>query len=238
MGMARFRPDSRDEKMTQEIRIITLPMPYKLGLVNCYLVKKDTGFFLVDTGFSNARLALEKELESAGCMPGQLKLILITHGDFDHTGNCAFLREKYGAKIAIHAEDAGLVESGDMFHNRKSGNPFIGKISNLIFYLKKADKFKPDIQLVESFDLQEYGFDAKTLALPGHSKGSMGFMISTGDLFCGDLLTNMGRPALNTLVDDREQIKASLLRLKALSIQTIFPGHGKPFTLADLVEGK
>jgi hydroxyacylglutathione hydrolase len=224
--------------MTQEIRIISLPMPYKLGLVNCYLVKTEAGFFLVDTGFSNARPALDKELESAGCVPGQLKLILITHGDFDHTGNCAFIREKYGAQIAMHPDDTGMVERGDMFWNRKSGKAFIGKISNLIFNLKKSDRFQPDRMLADGLDLNPYGLNAKILYVPGHSKGSCAVLTAAGDLFCGDLLTNMGRPALNTLVDDREQIKASLLRLKALSIQTIFPGHGKPFTLADLVEGK
>ncbi|RLI67201.1 hypothetical protein DRO91_10540, partial [Candidatus Heimdallarchaeota archaeon] len=30
---------------------------------------------------------LERELEKAGCKPGDLKLVVLTHGDFDHTGN-------------------------------------------------------------------------------------------------------------------------------------------------------
>jgi len=69
-------------------------LPYKLGGVNCYLIETDTGYILIDTGGSNKRTDLEKELESAGCQPGNLKLIVLTHGDFDHTGNAAYLRKK------------------------------------------------------------------------------------------------------------------------------------------------
>ncbi|HUW96157.1 MAG TPA: MBL fold metallo-hydrolase [Anaerolineae bacterium] len=108
--------------MRPQIRTISLSLPYRLGSVNCYLIETDTGFVLIDTGGSNKRADLEKELESAGCMPADLELIVLTHGDFDHTGNCAFLREKFRTKIAMHPDDSGMVERGDMFSNRESGN--------------------------------------------------------------------------------------------------------------------
>ncbi len=65
------------------------------------------------------RDALEKELENAGCKPGNLQLIVLTHGDTDHAGNCAYLREKYGAQIAMHSDDSGMVERGYPSWNRK-----------------------------------------------------------------------------------------------------------------------
>src|SRR4030066_485477 len=105
--------------MPQEIKTIRLPLPYHLGSVNCYLIATDIGYILIDTGGSNGRADLEKELESAGCRPGHLRLIVLTHGDFDHTGNAAYLREEFGARIAMHYDDSGMVERGDMFWNRK-----------------------------------------------------------------------------------------------------------------------
>ncbi len=69
--------------MPQEIKTIRLLLPYHLGSVNCYLIETDTGYILIDTGGSNKRTDLEKELASAGCKPGYLKLIVLTHGDFD-----------------------------------------------------------------------------------------------------------------------------------------------------------
>jgi glyoxylase-like metal-dependent hydrolase (beta-lactamase superfamily II) len=49
---------------------------------------------------------------AAGCLPDKLKLIVVTHGDFDHVGNCAKLQQKYKSRIAIHKEDSQLVEHG------------------------------------------------------------------------------------------------------------------------------
>jgi hydroxyacylglutathione hydrolase len=59
--------------MTLEIKTINL------GGVNCYLVKAGDGYILIDTGFSSKRAYLEKELESAGVMPGNLTFIISTH---------------------------------------------------------------------------------------------------------------------------------------------------------------
>ena len=77
--------------MSTKLKTITLPLPYKLGTVNCYLIETDTGYILIDTGCSNKRTELEKELERAGCKPDNLKLIVLTHGDFDHTSNACLL---------------------------------------------------------------------------------------------------------------------------------------------------
>jgi hydroxyacylglutathione hydrolase len=209
-----------------------------LGGVNCYLVKTDTGFILIDTGFSSKRGGLEMELESAGCKPGNLVLILITHADSDHSGNAAFLREKYGAKIAIHRGESEVVERGDMLLSRKK-RPFLTRIVLPFFRLGESDRFKPDFTIEDRYDLSEYGFDAQVLHIPGHSIGSVGILTADGDpsvgsgqaLFCGELLTNTGKPALNSLMDDPAAANASFERLKRLEIQTVYPGHGKPFTM-------
>jgi glyoxylase-like metal-dependent hydrolase (beta-lactamase superfamily II) len=77
--------------------------------VNCYLIKTKYEFILVDSGFSNQRSkiesALNSALNSAGVQHGNLRLILLTHGDFDHAGNCAYLHDKYQSKIAMHKDD-------------------------------------------------------------------------------------------------------------------------------------
>ena len=94
--------------MSFKCKTITLSLPFRLGSVNCYLLEaNDTGYILIDTGGSKKRKELEKTLEREGCKPGNLILIIITHGDFDHTGNASYLRNKYGVKIAMHHEDSG-----------------------------------------------------------------------------------------------------------------------------------
>jgi glyoxylase-like metal-dependent hydrolase (beta-lactamase superfamily II) len=219
--------------MSQKIKTINL------GGVNCYLVKASDGYILIDTGFSSKRAYLEKELESAGVMLGNLKLIILTHGDSDHADNCVYLRKKYGAKIAMHYDDSGMVEHGDMSWNRKAKPDKISitfKFITLIFgRLGKSNKFntfKPDIYLEEGRSLSEYGLNAEVLHLPGHSKGSIGILSTAGDLFCGDLLYNM---AGFSFIDNMADFCASIEKLKNLNIKTVYPGHGKPFQMSSSI---
>lgn len=217
--------------MPQEIKIISL------SGVNCYLVKTGSGCILIDTGFPSKRAVLERELASAGCQPGNLKLVILTHGDLDHAGNCAYLREKYGTKIAMHYDDSGMVERGDMRWNRKAKPDkfsIIFRIMSLMapfFRPGKFETFKPDIYVEDGQALAEYGFDAKVLHLPGHSKGSLGILTTGGGLFCGDLLYNiLGKPGIR-FIDDLADFNASVEKLKKLNIKTVYPGHGKPFSI-------
>ena len=196
---------------------------------NCYLLKTDNGFVLIDTGRKSKRKKLEQELVNGGCKPGNLDLIILTHGDFDHTGNCAYLREKYDTKIAMHQHDIGMVEYGDMFWNRQTGNILIKKLINLTF---KIRRFKPDFEVDEKSDLFKYGLNAKVLHLPGHSKGSIGILTSDKNLFCGDLFTNQKNPEPNSLVDNINDLHESIEKVKRLDLKTVYPGHGKPFQMS------
>jgi glyoxylase-like metal-dependent hydrolase (beta-lactamase superfamily II) len=217
--------------MTREIKTISLSLPYKLGSVNCYLIETQTGYILIDTGCPNKRTYLEKELESAGCMPGSLKLIILTHGDFDHTGNAAYLRKRFDSKIAMHYADSGMAERGDIFSNRGKRNLFIRMIAPSLFRFGKAERFEPDSSIGDGDNLSEYGFDAEVFHIPGHSKGSIGIMTADGDLFCGDLFINRDKPVLNHLIDDLVAANDSVQKLKSLRINTVYPGHGKPFPM-------
>ncbi len=196
---------------------------------NCYLLKTDKGFILIDTGGKSKRRKLEQDLVSKGCRPGDLDLIILTHGDFDHTGNCAYLREKYDTIIAMHHYDVGMVEYGDMFWNRQTGNIFIKKLVNLLF---KIRRFKPDFELDENSNLSKYGLNGKVLYLPGHSKGSIGILTSDKNLFCGDLFTNQKKPEPNSLVDNLPELNESIDKVKSLEINTVYPGHGQPFHMS------
>jgi len=223
--------------MTLEINIITTPFVFNTS-VNCYLVRTGDRFVLIDTGMAKNRSAIEKELENAGCQPGNLTLIVLTHGDFDHCGNAAYLQKKLSAQIAMHEDDSGMVERGDMLWNRSKQNILIRIFFRLFFRLSKSDRFKPDLCIDEGYDFSGYGFDAKVLEIPGHSKGSIGILTASGDLFCGDLLVNTDKPVKNTLVDDSVELDASVEKLKTLKIKTVYPGHGKPFQIEQFIENK
>ncbi len=229
----------------QEIKRISLPLPYRLGAVNCYLIETGTGFVLIDTGCASQRANLEKALASAGCRPGDLKLIVLTHGDFDHTGNAAPLRGKLGAPIAMHQGDAGMAERGDMFSNRQKGNALLRAISPLLFGFGRAERFVPDLYVDDGDDLWAYGLAAQVVHTPGHSSGSIGVLATSGScagparaLFCGDLLENAGQPAYNSIMDDDAAAQASVEKLGGIAIGTVYPGHGQPFAWEQFVQAR
>ena len=211
--------------MNDKIKII------ELDFVKAFLVKAKDGFVLIDTGMPYHWERLEAELIATGCLPSKLKLVIITHGDRDHIGNCAKLQEKYKAKIAMHEADAFIAEDG-VFLKRKV-RTLAGRILILLSKLRRQkitlQKFKPDILLKDGQDLEEYEFRAKIIHLPGHTKGSIGILTEEGDLFAGDTFVNSKKPDIAIFIDNFQELKNSVEKLKKLSIKKIYPGHGKPF---------
>jgi hydroxyacylglutathione hydrolase len=230
----------RRDQETADVRPIEFPMRLagiRLGTVNCYLLRAGTGYVLVDTGFASNRAGLERELDEGGCRPGDLRLIVMTHGDLDHTGNGAYLRRKYHAGIAMHRDEFAVTENGDDTLSRRMTLPrrvfsrVTIKVLALLIRSGRFERFRPGLAVDDGYDLAEYGLDAKVLHLPGHSRGSIGILTADGDLFCGDLLWNMRGPDTHPIVDDPAELTASVERLKSLGVGMVYPGHGKPFRL-------
>jgi glyoxylase-like metal-dependent hydrolase (beta-lactamase superfamily II) len=212
------------ETMTEGTR------PIKLGYVNAYLVDAGDGYVLIDTGVPKQQARLERELAGAGCLPSKLRLVIITHGDVDHTGNGAMLQRKYGAKIAMHPADVDMVRIGPSAGRRS--RHFLGRV---LLWLGntlsgKVERFQPDVLLEDGQSLVGYGLAAKVLHTPGHTRGSVVVLTDDGRLFAGDTLTNRTRPGRGPFVDCEEDLQRSLARLRQTGARVVYPGHGKPFS--------
>jgi glyoxylase-like metal-dependent hydrolase (beta-lactamase superfamily II) len=214
-----------------------------LGIGNVYLVKTANGLFLIDSGIAMSRSKLDQLLEQEGVNPADIKLVIITHGDLDHIGNCAYLQRKYGLKIAIHADDADLCRTGKGIPNRKRKSSLIQKMIRPIVFgliyksaMKKfpLETFEPDIILADGQDFSDIGFDAKVVHIPGHSKGSVGILTGGGDFFSGDTINNSKKPTVAHIIQDEAALAQSLEKIRALNIRNVYPGHGKPFAMVDL----
>jgi len=103
------------------------------------------------------------------------------------------------------------------------------------FKLRKRERFAPDLYLEDGDRLDEYGLAATILHVPGHSTGSIAVLTDDGSFFSGDFLENRTGPSIATFVDDADALKAGFERVKELNIRTVYPGHGKPFALGEIV---
>ncbi len=214
-----------------------------LDFVNAYLLKAGDGYVLIDTGMPYQWGALEKELVSAGCLPGKLKLVILTHGDWDHTGNITKLCEKYNVKSAMNAGDVPQVERGVLLKRKVRG--LIYKLFFTFRMLKRKfqkspaiPKFKPDILLSDGQSLEEYGLAAKVIHIPGHTPGSIGIFTAEGDLIVGDTFVNRKKAEDAQIVENLTQLKESLDKIMKLNIKTVYPGHGKPFLMEDYLKSR
>lgn len=210
------------------------PLVINFGFVNAFLMRAGDGFILIDTGIAQKWSHLETELVRAGCLPDKLRLVIVTHGDFDHAGNCAELQRKYGAKIAMHPGDLDMVRTGEPPKRKVKG--VVGRM--LIWVGGKMVKgfvtFKPDILLEDGQVISGYGLTARVIHTPGHTKGSIALLTDDGRLFVGDTLSNRLRPCFPPLVEDEEALHKSLDALKRTAAHAVFPGHGRTFTFEEL----
>lgn len=197
----------------------------RCGNGNCYIVSENENAVLIDTCKSDSA---DKILQI--CTPYNIRLILLTHGHFDHAQNAALLSRELNAPIAMHRADFGLL--ADNFSQSLSSKGVLGKIvlnaSLKSFGDEKIPAFTPDVYLDEGDTLDEYGVHALILHLPGHTDGSIGVDAGGEHLFVGDALMNMFYPTTSMIFHNKEEMLKSAERISALGKRTIYFGHGKP----------
>jgi hydroxyacylglutathione hydrolase len=209
--------------------------PIKLGLNSCYLIRgKD--IVMIDGGMPNKLNMFKRKLSKLGIQSSEIKLIVLTHSHFDHSGSAREIRDFTGAKIAIHESEITYVENGGMIIPK--GVNTYGKLTKpLLFSIFKKisfPKFKPDILITdEPYSLSMYGIDGNIIHTPGHTVGSISVILDSGEAFIGCMAHNgfpfRLRPGLPIYAQDIEAIKKCWKILIDRGIKMIYPGHGKPF---------
>ncbi len=195
------------------------------SMVNCWLISGSEGSILVDTAVFRYKDMLYERLKDAN-----VRLIFLTHGHTDHTGNAAFLAQKLGAKIGMSEADIELIGE-DLKEHPLQADTFMGRMilggSQKSMY--KAPKFVPDVLFSDGDTLADYGVpNAIVTGLPGHTKGSLGLLCGE-HIIVGDAMFNLLRPTHARLYENKEQMLKSTKKILESGARSIMPGHGKAF---------
>ena len=97
-----------------------------LGFDHCYVIRNQ-GSILVDGGAPGKAPELRKTLERLSIEPSEIKLVVITHGHWDHIGSVKEISEMTGAKIAMHRREKQWLEESIETH--PSGSNDLGQNS-------------------------------------------------------------------------------------------------------------
>lgn len=226
---------------------ITMPTPYAVGPVNCYLINA-APVTLIDAGINTpqAQSALLTGLDDVGVGPKTIERILITHAHPDHYGLVGFLQESSGATVYFPRREIARVRDKQMLFEVGRLLLEAGMPLELLFKMDQRRKRgpKPGIDHDEVVPIDEgatfvfAGFTLTTLHMPGHTGGHVVFHEPvTGTLFAGDqLLPDVSpnpllEPSLDEPGERRRSLKeylASLERMEGLGLRLAYPGHGDP----------
>lgn len=81
--------------------------------LGAFLFATSEGLILMNTGMPSSGPMIVEAINKLGFKPEDLKIMINGHAHIDHAGAFAFLKEKYGAKLAVMKDDVAAMESGD-----------------------------------------------------------------------------------------------------------------------------
>ncbi len=180
---------------------------------NCYVITDvATGDgAVIDPGFVN------RELIDA-VSGGNIKMILLTHGHFDHITGVAEVKKLTGAKVYIYSGEERMINDG----GSNLGGPFFGT---------SVTPFSADVLLRDGDTAALGKTQIKVLHTPGHTSGGCCF-VAGGAIFAGDTLMKLCCGRVDCPTGSAADMRASLLKLKNLKGNfKVYPGHGPESSL-------
>jgi glyoxylase-like metal-dependent hydrolase (beta-lactamase superfamily II) len=245
--------------MTAGIHRLSIPTPFAVGRVNCYLID-DEPLTLIDTGPNSGKALdeLDIALREHGHTIDSLQRIVITHQHIDHTGLLGILARRSGAEVVVLDLLAPVLEEFGAYAERddelaeslmlRHGIPrdVVTALRSMSRAFRAWGGSAPVDRRLE--DGEELAFANRTLQAlhrPGHSPSDTLFwdadrqLLIGGDHLIGHISSNplISRPLggkSGEPGDGRPRALITYMRslreTREMPVATVLPGHGDPVT--------
>jgi metallo-beta-lactamase class B len=196
-----------------------------------YLVVTPKGNILINSNLQSSPPLIKKAIESLGFKFSDTKILLISHGHYDHCAGSAEIKRQTGAKYEVMAQDVPVVEAGghNDFHYAAD--------KSMWFPPAKVDR------ILHDGDTVSLGGTTLTAHLTaGHTKGTTTWTLDENENGRTLHVVIVGSPNVNPgykLVDNKTypQIAADYRHgfevLKNLPCDIFLGAHGGYFGLAE-----
>jgi glyoxylase-like metal-dependent hydrolase (beta-lactamase superfamily II) len=229
---------------------VTIPLPFRLNHVHCYLAQNGEGWTIVDTGLNReeTRRAWEEAFSSCGIHPEKsIHSIILTHYHPDHFGYAGAMQEWTGANI--HMNEAAKKIALDAwteatFARNKRFVRAAGVPEDIAASLEENDQVfyslvRPFPERIgalregEHYRIGELMYEA--IHTPGHAEGHICFYNKEEKiLIAGDHVLKKITPNISYHgYGDENPLKTyleSLKKVHSLDVALVLPGHGPVFT--------
>ncbi len=176
---------------------------------NYYVIEQNRQRLLVDVGWPGTLSKLTASLKRKGLALMDVNYLIATHYHPDHAGLVQELKDR-GVKHVILEQQLSAIPQLKTYMKPGSGYVDIRLQDSL--HLKTAES---------RAWLRSIGLSGEIVGTPGHSEDSVCIVLDEGFAFTGDLT-----PPVMVDTDKAEVVEQSWARLRALNVQTIYPGHG------------
>jgi glyoxylase-like metal-dependent hydrolase (beta-lactamase superfamily II) len=238
------------QEVAPGVRWLRMPLPFALDHINLWLIRENTGWAIIDTGF--ALDAVETAWDHIlTTLDGPIVRIIVTHFHPDHLGLAHWLMARTGAPLHItHGEMA----MGQAIWHQLPGYDVAAMLAQFAAHgleparlqalAERGHAYRRGVpalptvhrRLYEGENLLLGEHPWKVLIGHGHSpehaslySSSLGILIS-GDMLLPRISTNVSVWAIHPEDDPLGHFLESVARLRHLPENTlVLPSHGLPF---------
>lgn len=177
-------------------------------VANVFFYTKNGKTIMIDAGYNYERLA--EKMKWLELEPASIQHILLTHLDTDHVG-------------AVEKDSAGLFRNAKLYLGETENKYLTGEARRRVLFghykipMVKTDNEKRLLKDGEVFYIDDIKVEA--ILVPGHTFGHLVYLIDDAYLFTGDTIwfgPDGGYSFLNSLAEDNELAKSSLVKLEKL----------------------
>ncbi|RYY44617.1 MAG: subclass B3 metallo-beta-lactamase [Sphingomonadales bacterium] len=188
--------------------------------VSAYLITTPKGHILIDGGMEESAAQIAANIQTLGFKLGDVKILLINHAHWDHSGGLAELKRLTGARLLASASDTPGLETGVLDYRPD---------------LIAATPVKVDEAISDGTPIRLGGTTLTTHLTPGHTKGCTSWTMRSGglDVLFACSLSVADQPLVagkgyDAAVSD---FRASFAKLKGLRADVFLNFHPSGFDM-------
>lgn len=199
------------------------------GRSNVFLLTNGQRNLLIDTSVSRNWKKLQREIDRLPI--NNLDALILTHAHFDHVANACRIKARYNTYIVAHKLEALYLQKGEM--KIPGGTVFFTRmLMHLIVWLTGIVKItyepcEPDVLVDSFYDFKGIGFNAYLMHTPGHSPGSISFIVDDEIAIVGDAMFGIFRNSIfPPFAEDADLMVKSWGKLLETGCHIFLPAHG------------
>jgi glyoxylase-like metal-dependent hydrolase (beta-lactamase superfamily II) len=193
--------------------------------INFYVLRDESGLYLLDAGFIGGRWLLRRALRRRGWDREHIRGIIVTHGHLDHILNVAATARETGAWIAAPRLDADHYSGHPRYRGWARVAGWLETIGRPVLSFRP---FVPD-RWLDDGDFIDVWHGLRAVHLPGHTLGHTGFYCERLRLlFSGDLFSSyreIPRFPPDIFNSEPGRIPGSVAAALALDLAGVLPNH-------------